>query len=456
MRLINPANESVLEEIIEDNERSILEKFNKAHQAQKEWAKRSISDRLKWMPAFKQLIKDNIEDLANTLTEDMGKPLDQSRGEILGSLGRLDFFYKNSEKYLKEELVNDSETHIEKISHEPLGVVVNISAWNFPYNIGFNVFIPALIAGNTVLYKPSEFTTRTGIKMINLLYEAGVPKEAIQIIIGNGDVGAALLELPAKGYFFTGSYRTGKRIYKKLAPKMVPCQLELGGKDPLYVSADNQDLDKVAEAALEGAFYNNGQSCCAVERIYVHESLYDAFVSLFVEKARGMRVGDPKEKGVFVGPLARREQILVLEQQVTDALEKGATLMLGGKELDRSGYYFEPTVLTDVDHSMEIMKEESFGPIIGIQKVNDDEEAISLMLDTDFGLTASVYSDKLETAEPIMQQMDSGTVYWNCCDRVSPFTPWSGRKNSGIGSTLSYIGIRAFTQPKAFHLRKKT
>ena len=456
MRLINPANESVLEEIIEDNERSILEKFNKAHQAQKEWAKRSISDRLKWMPAFKQLIKDNLEDLANTLTEDMGKPLDQSRGEILGSLGRLDFFYKNSEKYLKEELVNDSETHIEKISHEPLGVVVNISAWNFPYNIGFNVFIPALIAGNTVLYKPSEFTTRTGIKMINLLYEAGVPKEAIQIIIGNGDVGAALLELPAKGYFFTGSYRTGKRIYKKLAPKMVPCQLELGGKDPLYVSADNQDLDKVAEAALEGAFYNNGQSCCAVERIYVHESLYDAFVSLFVEKARGMRVGDPKEKGIFIGPLARREQILVLEQQVTDALEKGATLMLGGKEIDRSGYYFEPTVLTDVDHSMDLMKEESFGPIIGIQKVNDDEEAISLMLDTDFGLTASVYSDKLETAEPIMQQMDSGTVYWNCCDRVSPFTPWSGRKNSGIGSTLSYIGIRAFTHPKAFHLRKKT
>jgi len=456
MRLINPANESVLEEIIEDNERSILEKYNKVKESQKEWAKRSIADRLKWVPVYKQLIKDNIEELAQTLTEDMGKPLDQSRGEILGSLGRLDFFYKNSEKYLKEELVNDSETHIEKISHEPLGVVVNISAWNFPYNIGFNVFIPALIAGNTVLYKPSEFTTRTGIKMINLLYEAGVPKEAIQIIIGNGDVGAALLELPAKGYFFTGSYRTGKRIYKKLAPKMVPCQLELGGKDPLYVSADNQDLDKVAEAALEGAFYNNGQSCCAVERIYVHESLYDAFVSLFVEKARGMRVGDPKEKGIFIGPLARREQILVLEQQVTDALEKGATLMLGGKEIDRSGYYFEPTVLTDVDHSMDLMKEESFGPIIGIQKVNDDEEAISLMLDTDFGLTASVYSDKLETAEPIMQQMDSGTVYWNCCDRVSPFTPWSGRKNSGIGSTLSYIGIRAFTHPKAFHLRKKT
>ena len=456
MKLINPANENVLEEIIEDNERSILEKFNKAKEAQKEWAKKSISDRLNWVLVFKQLIKDKLEDLANTLTEEMGKPLDQSRGEILGSLGRLDFFYNKSEQYLAEELVNDSETHIEKISHEPLGVVVNISAWNFPYNIGFNVFIPALIAGNTVLYKPSEFTTRTGIKMIDLLYRSGVPEDVIQIVIGNGDVGAALLELPANGYFFTGSYRTGKRIYKRVAPKMVPCQLELGGKDPLYISADNQDLDKVVEAALEGAFYNNGQSCCAVERIYVHESLYDAFVSLFVEKARGMRVGDPKEKGVFIGPLARREQIQLLEYQVTDALDKGATLMLGGKEMERPGYYFEPTVLTDVDHSMELMKEESFGPIIGIQKVNDDEEAISLMLDTNFGLTASVYSDNLETAEPIMQQMDSGTVYWNCCDRVSPYTPWSGRRNSGIGSTLSYIGIRAFTQPKAFHLRKKT
>jgi acyl-CoA reductase-like NAD-dependent aldehyde dehydrogenase len=454
MKLINPANETVLEEINEDNERSILEKFNKVKEAQKLWSKRSIIDRLKWVLIYKQLIKDNIEELVQTLTEEMGKPLDQSRGEILGSLGRLDYFYNKSEQYLAEELVNDSETHTEKIVHEPLGVVVNISAWNFPYNIGFNVFIPALIAGNGVLYKPSEFTTRTGIKMIDLLYRSGVPEDVIQVVIGNGAVGGALLELPAKGYFFTGSYNTGKLIYKKVASKMVPCQLELGGKDPLYVSADNKDIDKVAGAALEGAFYNNGQSCCAVERIYVHEALYDDFVRLFLEKAREMKVGDPTENGVFIGPLARHGQIMVLEQQVSDALEKGAKLLLGGKEIDRKGYYFEPTIIVDADHSMQIMKEESFGPIIGIQKVASDEEAISLMLDTEFGLTASVYSDNLETAEPIMEQMDSGTVYWNCCDRVSPYTPWSGRKHSGIGSTLSYIGIRAFTQPKAFHFRK--
>ena len=272
-------------------------------------------------------------------------------------------------------------------------------------------------------------------------------------MVGGKEAGEAMLSLPLDGYFFTGSYRTGQYIYERVAPKMVPCQLELGGKDPLYVPNDVKDINNVAVNAAEGAFYNNGQSCCAVERIYVHEAIYDDFVAAFVKETQTYQVGQPTEDGVFIGPLTRKDQVKVLEGQVSDAVEKGATLLLGGKAIDNGGYYFEPTVLANVSHQMKVMTEESFGPIIGIQKVRNDEEAITLMKDTEYGLTAAVYCDSQKRAEGILKQMDTGTVYWNCCDRVSPYLPWSGRKHSGIGATLSHMGIRAFTRPKAYHLR---
>lgn len=234
---------------------------------------------------------------------------------------------------------------------------------------------------------------------------------------------------------------------------MVPCQLELGGKDPMYVTNDNVDVKGVAAAAVEGAFYNNGQSCCAVERVYVHQDVYHAFLEEFVREVKTLKLGDPHEEGVFLGPLTRGEQIKVLENQVMDAVNKGADLLLGGNRADRKGYYFEPTVLANVNHDMLVMTEESFGPIIGIQMVKDDAEAIELMKDTEYGLTSSVYTDTRERAEEILAEIDSGTAYWNCCDRVSPNLPWSGRGHSGFGATLSHQGIRAFVQPKAYHLR---
>ena len=454
MKLINPANETVIGELVFDTAESIRYKLEKAKTAFEANKKTNLLERIEWVKKYKQNILDHIDDLALTLTQDMGKPLSQSYGEIKGSLARLDFFIDQSAKYLNVEMVNESQTHMESISYEPLGVVVNISAWNFPYNIGFNVFVPALIAGNAVLYKPSEYTAKTGDKMIELLLESGVPEDLIQVIHGDGSVGSALLELEIDGVFFTGSYLTGQKIYEQVAKKMIPCQLELGGKDPFYVSADNKKLESVVDSAIEGVFWNNGQSCCAVERIYVHSSLYDSFVDLFVDKAKSLVLGDPLDDNTFIGPLARKEQIKVIQIQVNDAIEKGANLLLGGKVAERSGYYYLPTVISDTNHNMLIMKEESFGPIIGIQKVSSDEEAISLMRDTEYGLSSAVFSDSYESAKPILDAMNSGTVYWNCCDRVSPYTPWSGRKNSGIGSTLSYLGIRAFAQPKSYQIRK--
>ena len=454
MNIINPATEEILTTIQEDTPASAEEKYHQVRQGQIDWYATPLSERLEAVGQFAELLNSRADELAQTLTREMGKPLDQAHNELRGARGRIQYFLENSEKWLADETVQQSDELTEKVVFEPLGVIANISAWNYPYLVGVNVFIPALLAGNGVLYKPSEYTTLTGLKIGELLHEAGVLQDAFQVVVGGAEVGKALLNLPLDGYFFTGSYRTGKSIYEAVAPRMVPCQLELGGKDPLYVSDDNANLAKVAQAAAEGAFYNNGQSCCAVERIYVHQRVYDEFLEAFVREVQQLQLGNPEENGIFIGPLARAEQIATLEAQVRDATDLGATVLTGGQRADRKGYYFEPTVLTEVHHEMRVMWEESFGPIIGVQRVTDDEEAVFLMQDTDYGLTAAVYCDAQEHAEEILAKVNTGTAYWNCCDRVSATLPWSGRQHSGIGTTLSYMGIRTFVKPKAYHLRK--
>jgi acyl-CoA reductase-like NAD-dependent aldehyde dehydrogenase len=234
---------------------------------------------------------------------------------------------------------------------------------------------------------------------------------------------------------------------------MIPCQCEMGGKDPLYVADDIADVKSVAAGTADGAFYNNGQSCCAVERIYVHEKVYDKYIDEFVKEVESWKAGLPTEDGIYIGPLSRKEQVTVLQQQVNDALKKGAAILTGGKKANSKGYFFEPTVLVNVNHNMSVMKDESFGPMIGIMKVKNDDEAIQLMQDTEYGLTAAVYSSNKDRAENILQQVNAGTGYWNCCDRVSAALPWSGRKHSGFGVTLSHAGLRAFVKPKGYHLR---
>ena len=452
MKIINPATEAVIREVAEDNAASIQAKFESAKIAQKKWAKVSLKERIACIAKFNELMLANAEKIAADLTSEVGKPLGQAKGEINGGVGRSQYFVENSGKYLAEEWVVTEGATKEKIVYEPLGVIANISAWNYPILVGMNVFIPALIGGNAVLYKPSEFSTLTGMNMAEMLWQAGVPKDVFQVVVGAREAGEALLELPLNGYFFTGSYNTGKYIAERVAGKLVPIGLELGGKDPMYVCED-VDVKSAAAAGVEGAFYNNGQSCCAVERIYVHENIYDEYLAAFLEEAKTMKLGEPTEEGTFIGPLTRPQQLVVLDDQVADATAKGAQLLAGGKHAERSGYYFEPTVLSNVDHSMKVMMDESFGPIIGIQKVKNDAEAVSLMLDTPYGLTSAVYTQDEARALELMEQLNSGTVYWNCCDRVSPNVPWSGRGASGLGSTLSHAGIRTFVQPKAYHLR---
>lgn len=453
MKIINPATEELITEVPEDTLESVTNKFRQLRAAQPTWQEVPLATRIEVLKRFALLLEQHLESLATVLTSEVGKPLQQARNEVKGATNRIHWLTGHAHTYLSDEVMHTEQGLEERISYEPLGVVCNISAWNYPYLVGVNVFVPALLAGNAVMYKPSEHATLTGLEIEKLLREAGVPQDVFQIAIGAMEVGELLLELPFDGYFFTGSYKTGKYIYEKVAPKMVPCQCELGGKDPLYVTDDVADIKAVAAGTADGAFYNNGQSCCAVERIYVHQNIYDRYLEEFVKEVQSWKVGPPTEEGVYIGPLSRKEQVGVLKDQVNDALQKGATLEVGGEPGEGKGYYFEPTVLTEVNHDMRIMQEESFGPVIGIMKVANDEEAIELMKDTEYGLTASVYSNNKERAEKVLKQINTGTGYWNCCDRVSAALPWSGRKHSGFGTTLSHAGLRAFVKPKAYHLK---
>ncbi|HUR60145.1 MAG TPA: aldehyde dehydrogenase family protein [Opitutaceae bacterium] len=455
LAVINPATGKHIASVPADDAASVRAKFEAARAAQPEWAARPLRERIGAIQKFRDAIVASTERLARTLTAETAKPIAQARNELKGLIPRLDFFIAEAPAALRTERVfTDRKAGLtEQIGWEPLGVIANISAWNYPYFVGSNVFVPALLAGNAVLYKPSEFATRTGRAIERLLHASGVPKAIFATLIGTGEVGAALLRQPIDGVFFTGSFATGRRIARAVAGRMLKVQLELGGKDPVYV-CDDANIAAAAASTADGAFYNNGQSCCSVERIYVQEKIYAPFVDAFVAEVKRFKAGDPARDTTYIGPLTRPAQLAVLEAQVADARKKGATVLLGGGRLRRPANAFAPTVLVDVDHRMAVMREESFGPIIGIMSVRDDAEALALMNDTTYGLTAGVYTPNEKRATRLLAQVKSGSAYWNCCDRVSPRLPWSGVGHSGVGLTLSRHGIQAFARPKAWHLRK--
>ena len=453
LKIHNPATGALITEVPEATPESVAASAAAARAAQPAWAATPLAHRVEVMQRFRAALAAQIERLAATLTAEVGKPIRQSRNEIDGLLARIDFFVAQVEATLAPQQVFDEGGTREVIGLDPLGVVANISAWNYPYFVGGNVFVPALLTGNAVLYKPSEFSTLTGLHIDRLLHEAGVPADVFITLVGRGEVGAALLAQRVDGVYFTGSHATGARIAAAVGPRFIKLQLELGGKDPTYVTEDT-DVKSAAESLADGAMYNTGQSCCSVERIYVHERVHDAFVAAFVETVQGFRIGDPASEDTYIGAITRAPQLDTLDAQVADALQRGATLRAGGARIQGAGNWFQPTVFTEVDHSMALMREESFGPIIGIQKVSGDAEALKLMNDTRYGLTAGVFTRAEARARAILSKVHAGTVYWNCCDRVSPRLPWSGHGDSGVGLTLSTYGIEAFTRPRAWHLRQ--
>lgn len=449
----NPATGALITELPADDATSVAAKSARARAAQAAWAARPLAHRIACITRFRAAIVAEVESLAVIMTRETGKPIAMSRNELNGLLVRIDFFLAQVEAASATQTVFDEGGMTEQIEHRPLGVVANISAWNYPWFVGGNVFIPALLTGNAVLYKPSEYAAMTGLAIARLMHGAGVPRDVFVPLIGGGAVGEALLAQKIDGLFFTGSHGTGVKIAQAVGPRMVKLQLELGGKDPSYVCEDANPQSAAASLA-DGAMYNTGQSCCSVERIYVHEKIHDAFVAAFVDAVKSFKIGDPMLDATYIGAITRAPQLDVLDAQVRDAIAKGATLLTGGQRLPGPGNWYAPTVFSNVDHGMELMREESFGPIIGIQKVAGDGEAVKLMNDTRYGLTAGVFTPSEARAKALLAQVHAGSVYWNCCDRVSPRLPWSGYGDSGMGLTLSIYGIQTFTRPKAWHLRQ--
>lgn len=449
---------------------SIAAKYTAAKNAQPAWASTSYERRADCIRKFQSLLTENLDELASLMSEEMGKPVAHAKGEINNTIPRIQYFLDNVESVIADEEVEPESSGTQEIvRYEPIGVVGNISAWNFPYFVGSNVWIPALLTGNAVLYKPSEWTLQTGRRVAELMEQSGVPRDVFTPIYGDGAAGASLLEQPLAGFYFTGSSATGRKLAAgvfsasamekrasqnphALFPRL---QLELGGKDPVYIREDVEDAEGVGEGVADGAMFNAGQSCCSVERIYVHHSKFEDVVRGAVRAASSFKMGDPADPDTYLGPLAMPQQAAFLQSQVDDAVSKGAVIMCGGtREGTPTERFYPGTILTNVNHSMDIMKDESFGPIVGIMSVQNDDEAVQLMNDTSFGLTASVFTKSQEKAEDILSKVSSGTGYWNCCDRVSPASPWSGRNASGTGSTLSTAGVLAFVQPKAYHLRR--
>ena len=453
LSIYNPANGTLITTLPADDATTVATKAKQARAAQAGWAATSLADRKACITGFRAGVVRELDSLAATMTRETGKPINMSRNELNGLLGRLDFFLAEAEATLATQTVYAEGGMTEQIQHIPLGVVANISAWNYPWFVGCNVIIPALLTGNTVLYKPSEYATLTGLDIARLLHASGVPKDVMTCLVGAGDVGAALLAQKVDGVFFTGSYATGARIAQAVGNKLIKLQLELGGKDPTYV-CDDANIQVAAESLADGAMYNTGQSCCSVERVYVHEKIYDQFVQAFVSTVKTFKSGDPASEDTYIGAITRAPQLDILQAQVADAVAKGANLLTGGRRGTAEGNWFEPTVFSNVNHGMELMREESFGPVIGIQKVGSDAEAVQLMNDTRYGLTAGVFTPNETRAKAVLEQVNAGTVYWNCCDRVSPRLPWSGHGDSGVGLTLSTYGIQTFTRPKAWHLRQ--
>ena len=453
LTITNPATGATITQLPADDAASVATKYAAARAAQPAWAARPLSERMACISRFRAAIVAQLDALAAVMTSETGKPIAMSRNELNGFLGRIDFFVQQAQASIATEQVFDEGGMREQIEHVPLGVVANISAWNYPWFVGGNVFVPALLTGNVVLYKPSEYATLTGLDMARLLHAAGVPEDVFVPLVGTGEVGAALLAQAIDGMFFTGSHATGARIAQALGPRMVKLQRELGGKDPTYVCED-ADPQTAAASLADGAMYNTGQSCCSVERIYVHEKIHDAFVAAFMDTVRSFRIGDPTRDDTYIGAITRAPQLDVFDAQVADARARGAEMLCGGSRLPGPGNWYAPTVFTKVNHDMALMREESFGPLIGIQKVSGDDEAVALMNDTRYGLTAGVFTPDEARARALLSRVHAGSVYWNCCDRVSPRLPWSGVGDSGVGLTLSTYGIQTFTRPKAWHLRK--
>ncbi|MBI2432792.1 MAG: aldehyde dehydrogenase family protein [Candidatus Hydrogenedentes bacterium] len=419
------------------------------------WKTRPIEERKALCERFMEAFDARREEIATEITVQMGKPRGQSLNEVKGMLERARHMIDIAEQTLKDEYLREKPGFIRYIRHEPHGVVLDIAAWNYPLLIAVNVVVPAVLAGNAVILKHSSTTPLCGRAFTRAFQEAGAPEGLVQDIVADHAVTELFVKHPGVDYVsFTGSVRGGHEISHAAVDRFINVGLELGGKDPAYVCAD-APFEFAVENCVDGAFYNAGQSCCAIERIYVDRSIYAEFVEAYAEKVRQYVLGDPMAESTSIGPMASRKAPEFLREQVREALEKGGKLAVAPVEFDKGahGWFAGPAVVMDAPQQCALMQEESFGPVIGIRPVKNEEEAIALMNDSRYGLTASIWTSDLDRAMRVGEQIETGTFYMNRCDYLDPALPWTGVKDTGRGATLSHYGLLQLTRLKSMHLR---
>jgi acyl-CoA reductase-like NAD-dependent aldehyde dehydrogenase len=456
LQCISPIDGSVYVERRLASNPEIQAALARAELAQQTWKRTPLSERIAIGRRAIAAFAARESQLAEELCWMMGRPIRYAAGEIRGFVERASHMADIAEGSLADIRLPDKPGFTRFIRREPLGVALVIAPWNYPYLTAVNAVLPALLAGNAVLLKHSAQTPLCAERMVEAFAEAGLPEGVFQYLhLSHGDT-EALIQAPSIAHVaFTGSVPGGVMVERAAAGRFISVGLELGGKDPAYVRAD-ADLGHAVETAIDGAFFNSGQSCCGIERIYVHESLYDAFVERAVALVRQYRLGRSDDPETTLGPLVRSDAADFVRGQIAEAVAQGARAHIDPAEfpLDAPGTpYLAPQVLTGVHHGMRVMTEESFGPVVGIQKVASDEEALALMNDSEFGLTAAIFSRDVDAAMALADRVEAGTVFLNRCDYLDPGLAWTGVKHSGRGCTLSQVGYEQLTRPKSFHFK---
>ncbi len=420
-----------------------------AQRAARELRRMTVEERVALCDRALARMEESAASIAADITRQMGKPLSQASGEVKGMAGRWRHMQSIAKESLADVVLPEKEGFDRRIAKDPLGVVLDLPAWNYPLLTAVNAIVPAVLAGNAVVVKHSPRTPLCGEHFARAFAAAGAP-EAVQAFFADYATTERIVGDPrVNGVLFTGSVLGGHRIQAAAKDRFIPVGLELGGNDPAYVAAD-ADLEKTVENIVDGAIYNAGQSCCAVERVYVHRDLYEKVVAACEPLVRAYVTGDPRDEKTTLGPIAQPWHPKELDELVADATAGGARLIAGGRS---SGRFFPATLLRDVPQGAKLMRQESFGPILAIQPVASDDEALTKMNDSSLGLTASIWTKDKERAERLARQLDFGTVYMNRCDALDPALPWTGVKDSGRGVTLSALGFDHLTRPKALHFR---
>ena len=431
-----------------------------ARKVQTSWAKVAFKDRGRLILRVRELVLSEQEEIAQLISSETGKPPAESLSmEIVPSLDLMHYFAKQTKNLLKPQRIDIGQYGLmgrsSRIVYQPLGVIGIISPWNFPWATPIAEVVMALMAGNSVILKPSELTPFTALKMLDVFERAGLDRNLLQVLTGDGSTGAALSESPVDKIMFTGSVATGKLVAAAAAGNLTPVVLELGGKDPMIVLAD-ANIANAARAAVWGAFANSGQACASVERCYVHESVADEFLKQVVTETRTLKQSNPTDSEADVGSMTSEQQLQIVEEHVTEALHKGARIEIGGSRKPGTGWFYEPTVLTQVDQSMKIMRDETFGPVLPVTTFSSEEEAVALANDSIYGLTASVWTRNTARGRRVAEQIQAGTVMVNEVVYTHGIaqTPWGGVKQSGYGRTHGRMGLLELVSPRHIHVNR--